>query len=250
MSVERAVWNPLKAPVEGLSGAKAAVVILNQPLPIKEGYFHKIWTHAAMRACADGGTNRLYDETGDELRERYLPDFIVGDLDSLREDVRQYYASKGVDIVHRPCQNAHDLSKAITHLVEEGAKKGIEWEYIYVIGGLGGRFDQTMATINTLFRHTGSWYQLCLVSAESLVVLLPPGKHTVQINPWEGPTCGLIPVGLECRSLTTTGLRWNLENTPSFFGGMVSSSNAPEGDTVTIENSDNLIWTVELQPLK
>lgn len=56
-----------------------------------------------MRYCADGGANRLFDrfvkgkgksedfQGGDE---EWLPDLVLGDLDSLRPDVKEFYESK------------------------------------------------------------------------------------------------------------------------------------------------------------
>lgn len=63
---------------------------------------------ASVRFCADGGANRLYDrfvkgkdraEEGwdaelDADEDSWLPDLVLGDLDSLRDDVRRYYEDK------------------------------------------------------------------------------------------------------------------------------------------------------------
>ncbi|CAN0438080.1 unnamed protein product, partial [Ascophyllum nodosum] len=49
---------------------------------------------AVLRICADGGANRLHDSFDADSpgeRERYVPDMIVGDLDSLRPEVAAFY---------------------------------------------------------------------------------------------------------------------------------------------------------------
>ena len=83
-------------------------------------------THtASIRYCADGGANRVYDVFGDDdacvcrhaasqsvlggpdwhSKDRFIPDLIKGDLDSLRDDVRQYYASKVRPARLSPCHH-------------------------------------------------------------------------------------------------------------------------------------------------
>lgn len=50
-----------------------------------------MWNNCNLKICADGGANRLYDSLTAEERGVYVPQYIVGDLDSLRSDVSEFY---------------------------------------------------------------------------------------------------------------------------------------------------------------
>lgn len=85
-----------------------------------------------------------------------LPSFVHGDLDSLDEGVRvmmECFVSdlfisffiKNVPVEGSKCQDTTDLSKCLIKL-----EKQVGRIPVWVIGGHGGRFDQTMACIQTL----------------------------------------------------------------------------------------------------
>ena len=52
-----------------------------------------VWNSCGVKICADGGANRLYDSffANTDERSLYIPKYIVGDLDSVREEVVDYY---------------------------------------------------------------------------------------------------------------------------------------------------------------
>ena len=193
--------------------------------------------------CADGGANRLYD------RVDWIPDLIVGDLDSLRPSVRKHYAAQGTRILERPDQNFNDLDKALQAAMAE------ECTHCIVFGAFGGRFDQEMASMQALYK----WSQeeklqsLWMYDDHTCACLLPAHVenrielHLVESGQvGEGRTCGLIPLGGPCQSVTTTGFQWNLTDQPTEFGGLVSTSNRIIGPQVTVRASSPLIFTAEI----
>ena len=50
------------------------------------------------------------------MRLSRLPHYIVGDLDSIRAEVRAFYAANGVEILHRPSQDAHDFNAFLQYI--------------------------------------------------------------------------------------------------------------------------------------
>jgi thiamine pyrophosphokinase len=47
----------------------------------------RFWRQAHLTMCADGAANRLFDGMPVLLRSKYIPQYIVGDLDSIRPEV-------------------------------------------------------------------------------------------------------------------------------------------------------------------
>ena len=146
---------------------------------------------------------------------------------------------------------------------------------IFIYGGFGGRFDQEMGVINTLFvwgnKQSFQQTTLAVYNEETCAFVLPeiPIKSEILIRypagestlnndndddvesdtlvVGEGPTCGLIPIQGRCDKVITTGLKWNLEgDQPMEFGGLVSSSNRVMNEVVTVETSSPMLFTTEM----
>lgn len=89
--------------------------------------------------CSDGGANHAYSMN-------IVPDYIIGDLDSVNENIIEYYKSKKVKFEKFPTKK----DETDTELCIELSDK-LKAKEIHLIGALGGRIDHTIANINLLY---------------------------------------------------------------------------------------------------
>ncbi|MBR3883699.1 MAG: thiamine diphosphokinase [Bacteroidaceae bacterium] len=113
-----------------------AVILANGEYPTAETP-KTVLANAPYVVCCDGAANR-YIETG------RVPDAIVGDGDSLKEEFRQQYAS----IIHHVNeQESNDQTKAVRFLLAQGKHR------IAIVGATGKREDHTLGNISLLIEY-------------------------------------------------------------------------------------------------
>jgi thiamine pyrophosphokinase len=106
--VEFREWHPSKI----LDNKVNCLIILNRPIENMET-FKKIWKNTKIRICADGGLDRLYSIVPSEDRTDYLPDYVIGDFDSLSKDVSRFYEEQRVRFVNINDQDTTDFEKCL-----------------------------------------------------------------------------------------------------------------------------------------
>ncbi|KAF9270774.1 thiamine pyrophosphokinase [Marasmius fiardii PR-910] len=227
------------------SASRRVLIILNQPFSFP--LLHRLWKSTHWHCCADGGANRLVS-SAEARATKFIPDLIKGDLDSLRSDVQDYYASKGVPVIRDSDQDSTDLMKCINVVEEKERIDGQQYE-ILILGGLAGRLDQTIHLLSFLHKLRKKRGKVQAITDDNIGWVLNEGEHHIRIDhDTLGPTCGLLPVGIDCTILSTTGLKWNLTDHPSSFDGIISTSNhLVPGQDVWIKTSKPIWWTMELK---
>lgn len=235
-------------------GKDYGLVVLNQPID-DDNVFSHAWKYCGVRVCADGGANRLYDYFGrdEKRRKAHLPDYITGDLDSLRPEVGEYYKSLGVSVIHNPDQYSTDFMKAVRLLKEkhdngDNRDKGDKYaEGILALGAMGGRVDQSFHSIHHLYLSHRENVELVLVSSESISILLGTGKTWINTpQTLVGKTCGIIP--LEGSTIiTTSGLEWDVSEWETSYATQMSTSNHIVADQVSIECDKPVLFTMEIR---
>ncbi|EOO00449.1 putative thiamine pyrophosphokinase protein [Phaeoacremonium minimum UCRPA7] len=211
-----------------------ALVILNQPLR-EIRTLERLWKNCATL-------------DSDDL------DVIIGDLDSLDDHVRQYYASDGrrTEIKHIADQYSTDFAKAVAH-IRSTQPRPVD---IVAMGGLGGRVDQGLSQLHHLylFQEDPHYIQgrMFLLSGESLTFLLKKGMHRIHVRNGReevfGKYVGIIPVK-EPSIISTKGLEWDVTDWKTEFGGLISTSNhvLPETEVVEIKTATDVLFTIALK---
>lgn len=193
------------------------------------------------------------------------PDAICGDLDSIQDDVKDYYRQQGTTIIKDPDQYSTDFTKCLKYIsatfneisASEHKPQGSRRSNSYcldvaVIGGLCGRADQALSQLHHLFAASedpsllrGDIY---LITPESVIFVLEKGLnkiHTPVSSDLLAENVGVIPLGRPS-VITTRGLGWDVTDWATEIGGQVSTSNHVRSGIIEIDTSERVIFTVEL----
>lgn len=261
ISSTKVTWDPMEV-FKRPADYKYAVVILNRPILWKHESVRHIWEEAQITVTVDGGTHRwlnYWKQKGIDILSgeytKYIPNLVVGDMDSCCPMTLEKLKTIGSTVTVTPNQNLTDYSKALLQLREYAKLKNIDLNQVYVFVETSGRFDHIIGNINTLYKsdsYIGD-AKIIQIASNSLTWILKSGFHSIKVpevlmgkNCW----CGLLPFGSTVNSITTTGLRWNLDNGSMEFGGLVSTSNI-YGDSpeITIYTDTTIIWSMGVEPL-
>ena len=187
-------------------------------------------TSSPSIVCADGGAYNAV-EFG------YFPQTIIGDLDSISPEKITEFEDNGATILRYPAEKDEtDLELALYWCAEHGATE------IYIIGGLGGRFDQTLANIYLLSLPQLDDIHVEVVDAKQSIRLLKAGKHKIEGH--VDDTISLLPMGDKVEGITTTALQYPLKNESLIIGPARGVSNVMTDDTATITIKKGLLIMV------
>ncbi|TID21053.1 hypothetical protein CANINC_003548 [Pichia inconspicua] len=263
------------------------LLILNQKINIHPLLFKNIWNSSTLRICADGGLDRL-----NEYNDSYIPDYVVGDLDSVTNRNLNFYSSIGTNIILQSSQFYMDFTKAVSvakvHLVNknflinlpdtidsvEKYVDSIDFPKIndslkfLILGGIGGRFDQTLQIISQVYQNSiiDNTIQFALLNSEhnEIIHFLKKGINFINypkfnenneleifgnITTKSKPNLrnvGILPLTSPA-IISTNGLKWDVINWSTSITTKVSSSNlqvAKEG--FIIETNQPIFINLEL----
>lgn len=175
---------------------KRALIFANGQLPDLSAVAALIQPDDLLIA-ADGGAHTL-------LALGKTPHAIIGDLDSLLPREASSLQQAGALILRYPPEKDEtDLELALQYALQQGCTT------IRVVGGLGGRIDQTLANIFLLASPALSATDIRLDDGREEVFLI---RSAAILHGSAGDTVSLLPLGSPARGVTTGGLRYPLKD--------------------------------------
>ena len=147
--------------------------------------------------CADGGARHL-----EKLNLR--PNILVGDFDSISPTLLQKY--KEMDITVEPYPREKDWTDTQI-AVDLAIDKGADW--VYIIGGLGSRWDHSYANIMLLYRLAKKGVRAKILPINNTIEI---ANDILEIRGQVGQTLSLLPFSQDVIVEFSQGLVYPLDN--------------------------------------
>lgn len=158
-------------------------------------FCEKYLQNADWIICCDGGMHHA-------KALGITPDYIVGDFDSVRPEVLEEYRNMGISIRQFPThKNETDMQLGMLLALELGATE------LVLIGGIGDRFDHTLANAHLLLYLLKKGVRGILVNEKNCVELI---DKEVTLHGQAGDLVSTIPLSMLVEGVTLEGLEYPL----------------------------------------
>jgi thiamine pyrophosphokinase len=165
-----------------------------------------------------------------------LPNFVIGDLDSLTEDDLYELGSADVRVDQYPAdKDETDLELAIQYALQ------LDFTSIVVIAALGGRTDQSLGNISLLTDFAASNAAIRFDDGVEEIFFC---RNQTQVKGRSGDIVSLIPWGGDVSGVVTTGLKWTLRGEILFSYKTRGISNEMTADTAEVQVKSGLLLIV------
>lgn len=164
------------------------------------------------------------------------PEVLIGDMDSCGFEKKEGGEKTSLRVIKLSDQDTTDFEKALDWVGKE-----TETTELIILGGLGGRSDHFLSnlliacnhdsSITITFDDEGEWIRR--VTRETPLRLI--GRNNAKVS--------LLPL-TPCSKVSTTGLKWDLENVALAYDKGRSQSNLAMSDLVTISCDSGNLFTI------
>ncbi len=182
--------------------------------------------------CADGGAVHCHNMN-------FVPDILLGDMDSVPPRILQEFQQHNVKIKKfPPAKDSTDLELAIDHALSIMKPDGS----IHVLGGLGGRWDMSLATVFLLARPDIQ-HKLFIYGDKETISALRPGKHIVYGEP--GQSVSFLPLHGDVKNMSLTGFRYPANKITLKAGASLAVSNSFAEERAAIQFNCGILLMIQ-----
>lgn len=169
--------------------------------------------NATRIICCDGSAANL-------ILAGYIPAAIVGDMDSLSEDLANRFGDR---IFPDDNQDTNDLTKAVSWCSESGYKD------IIIVGATGKREDHTIGNISLLTEYIKDVNVIMVTDTG----ILQPFLNSCTVLSFPGQQVSFFSIDPETE-ITSSGLKYPLNHT-KFSNWWVATLNEVLGESFTLD---------------
>lgn len=168
-----------------------------------------------------------------------VPDLLIGDMDSIDPAVRASY--RGVpELVFPSAKEKSDTQLAVEWALEREAT------WIVIGGGLGGRFDHSLANAQLLALIHRRGASGVVTDGRQAVYLL---VDRLTVTGPKGYALSVLPLEEGCRGLTERGLRWELNDFTPVLGDTRTLSNELTGEPAELTLKEGAAFVIVGPPV-
>ncbi len=145
------------------------------------------------------------------------PNVMVGDFDSANKGDVDFYEEMGVLKINYPRKkDMTDMEIALETALEKSSDE------IYIVGGLGTRFDHSLANVHILIKPIRKGVRTYLLDEHNIITLV---DDSIEIIGEKGQTVSLIPLTTEVTGIETRNMEYPLYNRTLTVGASLGVSN-------------------------
>lgn len=204
---------------------KKCIILANGKPSKKNVIVHLTKKDYSTLFCADGGANTA-------LKMGLVPDYIIGDLDSISSKTLNFFRKK-TKIIKLNRQNDTDVEKCLKEAIK------LKFDETILTGVTGNRLDHTFCNLGIVIKFFNK-IKIKIVAENSLLIPLT-GSNT--LNTYPGEIISIYGIDNETK-ISSKGLKYRLDNTTLPFGKRESTSNVALGNQVKLEADNGVIFVI------
>ncbi len=169
------------------------------------------------------------------------PDAIVGDFDSVDEEVLKEYKNSPVEFnweIHKPEKDETDTELALNTAIRLGCKK------LVLLGATGGRLDHSIGNIHLLYACLKKGVSAAIVDVKNRITVLDRGRTFAADEVW-GNYISFLPLSGEVKGITLSGFKYPLYKKDISIGTSLCISNELTGAKGAIDFTSGILICVE-----